>query len=60
MSDLSSVTLKIGMTATAWTDVSELGRHVLRVEANVTVLSIDEDSVTLAIEQQSIPPEPHK
>ncbi len=51
MTDLSSVTLKVGMTVMAWTDVSEMGAHVLRVEASVTVLSIDEDSVTLAIEQ---------
>lgn len=51
MTDLSSVTLKVGMTAIAWTDVSELETHVLRVEASVTVLSVDGDSVTLAIEQ---------
>ena len=51
MSDLSTVTLKVGMVASAWTDVSEFGVHLLRVEANVTVLAIDDDSVTLAIEQ---------
>lgn len=54
MNDLSSVTLKVGMTVMAWTDVSEMGTHVLRVEASVTVLSVDEDSVTLAIEQSIV------
>ena len=54
MSDLTSVTLKPGMTAVAWTDVSEDGIRLLSVEAKVTVLAIDDDSVTLAIEQTEI------
>ena len=58
MSDLSSITLKVGMTAVAWTevsdlDVSELKEDFIRVEITVSVLAIDEDSVTLAIEQQA-------
>ncbi len=54
MSGLISVTLKPGMTAVAWTDVSEDGVRLLSVEAKVTVLAIDDDSVTLAIEQTEI------
>ncbi len=51
MSDLTSVTLRVGMTTTAWTDVSEDGIRLLSVEAKVTVMAVDGDYVTLAIEQ---------
>lgn len=54
--ELSTMTLRVGMTAIAWTDFSEDDEPVLRVEAHITVLAIKDDYVTLVIEQKEMEP----
>ncbi len=54
MSDISTATLGVGYTATIWTDIVEFGVVVTRIEARVTILAINDESVDIAIEQTNM------